>query len=157
MNLKYQELCSALPQLPVGGAQRGQVMAAAIGLALATRLPIPSAPVADLETHWNFQLAQLANDPLSDLNECVVFDTTAAITYVRTFWQLRYAAAHPSSQLAFAAQSPYGFFDTLAGVSLYVAPEAHCFVNENRAAIFQLAVTAMRLINEHGACEVVNG
>jgi hypothetical protein len=156
MNLKYQELSNALPQLPTGAALRGQVMAAAIGLALATRLPLPSAPVADLETHWNFHLAQLINDPISDLNEGVVFDVTAAITYVRMFWQLRYASSYPLAQLAFAARSPFEFFDTLAGVGLHVPAQARQFCNENKAAIFQLAVTVLRLINENGA-EVLNG
>lgn len=157
MNLAYQQLNTALPQLPAGAIVRNQVMAAAIALAISARLPLPSGPVQDVENHWNFHVAGLLNDPLSEINEGAVFDIKAAVAFARQFWLLRYASAHPSAQLSFADQSPFGFFDTLAGVALYVSPENHAFVNEHKACIFQLAVLATRLINEHGACEVVNG
>lgn len=155
MNLTYNGLNEAAKLLPAAPELRNKIMAAGIACAVAARLPLPSGEVADVSEFWNYQACGLANDPLSDILEGVVFDLNTAIDFTRTFWMLRYSAAYPRKQFMYADNSPYGFFDTLAGVSLHVGEEAHTFVNQHKLDIFHVAFATQQAMDQ--VYEVDNG
>ena len=150
MNIAYHKVNEVASQLPTGPKERTKVIAAGVGLALAATLPLPTTEVVDVEGYYGLQVGLLANAPLSDIGEAVAMDMPAALEFTRQFWMLRYAAAFPGSQLTFATKSPYGFFDTLAGVALYVGSNCHEFVNANKEAIFTVSFVTLQILREQG-------
>ena len=150
MNLAYQKVNEVALALPTGPKERTKVIAAGVGLAVAATLPLPTTEVHDVEGYYNMQVSVLINAPLSDIGEAVSMDMPAALEFTRQFWMLRYASAFPGPQLTFAVQSPYGFFDTLAGVALNVGSNCHEFCNAQKEGIFAVAFTTLKILREQG-------
>ena len=151
MNLKYTELMRTLNALPVDITARSKVMAAGVALAVASTLPLPSSAVISPDEFFNLQVSGLVNAPLSDINENCILDMKQAVEFTRQFWMLRYAMVFPGSQYTFAENSPYGFFDTILGVNLYVGPAGHEFMNLNKDAIYKVTRTTLQLMKEYCA------
>jgi hypothetical protein len=156
MNLKYNDLNRLAQSLPCDVSIRSKVLACGVALALAYKLPLPSGPVADPDNFYNMQVSALVNDPMSEINEGVVFDLKAAVEYCRTFWLMRNAAAHDGGQFVFAQNSPYGFFDTILGAGIYVGDVMHTFVNEQKIGIWQVRNLVWNLMGDY-CSEAING
>lgn len=155
MNLQYSQLNTLANTLNM--QSRNKVLAAGVALAVASRLPVPSAPVEDVGSYFNLQIGTLFQDPISDFNEACVFDMKAAAEFVRMFWMLRYSACHPQSALIFAEQSCYGFFDTIAGCALHVGEAVHTFVNEEKIGIYQVCRQVLCYLGEPVDRGALNG
>lgn len=153
MNLKFHLLNSMNTLLPAEPEARANVLAYGIGLALASLMPIPSAPQEDRDTYFNLQVRPLINAPLSEINECVVVKTREVIEYAKVFWSLRYLAVHYGPQLAYAEESPYGFFDTLLGANLYVSPAMHECVNAHKDAVWKVYRATLSGLKDLNAVE----
>jgi len=125
---------------------RGRIVASAIALAVSQALPIPSFEVEDISAHYNTQVFEHARRYLNEINESVVFNTPDAAALTRQLWLMRYSAAFPRFEVLCAGQ--YGFFDTLMGVGVFVDEGSHCFLNDNKQAVFTLAHAARTMVAE---------
>jgi hypothetical protein len=115
---------------------RSRVLAVAAGMAAAWAVSIPSAPVENLQQYYNLSTMPIIQTLIEETNENLVMEFEEAMEYALMFWRLRYIAAHPNATLDRA--TPYGFFDTILGVNLYVDKDSHTFVNQYMCEIFQL-------------------
>lgn len=137
MNLQYQELNSLANALSVDISVKGKVIAFGVALAIASKLPLPSSAIDDIDNYYGQIVGPLVNGgALSDINESCVFDMKTAIAMVREFWFIRYSAFAMCETLAFAENSTYGFVDTIVGANLHMSPEAHEFANEYKCEIY---------------------
>jgi hypothetical protein len=126
-DLKYNSISNS--------RDRSRVLAIAAGMAAARSVSIPSAPVENVQQYYNLSVMPIAQMLVEETNENLVMDFEEGMNYALMFWRLRYVAAHPNAQLD--RNTPYGFFDTLLGVNLYIDKDTHTFVNEYKMEIFQ--------------------
>jgi hypothetical protein len=113
-----------------------RILAIAAGMAAAWAVSIPSAPVENLQQYYNLSTLPLVQTLIEETNENLVMDFEEGLEAALMFWRLRYIAAHPNAPLD--RETPYGFFDTVLGVNLYVDKDTHSFVNEYKREIFEL-------------------
>ena len=146
MNVKFIGFSKELDNIATAGT-RPRIVAAAVAMAVASRLAIPSSELLDPSTYYNLQANQLASSELSRFNEEVIMDLSYAIDKCRMFWMLRYQAAYPAKQIRYGEFSTIGFYDTLLGCALHSDQETSCFMNEYKQEIFHLANLANQLID----------
>lgn len=128
---------------------RSKVLTVVFAIAVARKLPIPSAATHDDGGYFTLNLKQSADAMLSELNERIMFDPIAASEYVRQFWRLRYLATHGNYNTVLSMPpGRSGFVDTLVGAGQALSEEVHCFSNTDgvRESIFALLPDAMALL-----------
>jgi hypothetical protein len=133
------------------GTKRSEILAAAIGRAVANVMPLPTSQVDSPAGFFNVTCLPQVRELVSEWNENVVFNAKCATDYARAFWMLRYVAAHPNARPLY--NGAYGFFDTIGCVSTYFSEDQHAFLNENKETILALSTSASFLIS---AMECVN-
>lgn len=79
-----------------GGKSRSLLVSIAIGKAIASSLSMPSSGVADVEQLYKTMHLINVQNTLSEINEMVVLDTDAILSYVSKFFAVRYAMLSPS-------------------------------------------------------------
>lgn len=89
-----------------------QCMAMAVGLTIANRLSLPTAPVESENQAFNEANLVFSREEIAKLNELTVFDTDEAERLCRAYWMVRYHALHP--------EAPY-----LTGVNCIVTSLTH--------------------------------
>lgn len=119
---------------------RSRIVAAAVAVAVAAQVGLPSSPVEDASLYYTQQALARLEATLGEFNENLVFDLSLALQYARQFWMTRYRAAHPEASSF--VMSSCGFFETLSGVPLHVSPQDVQFLNANKDAVLQLAAAA---------------
>lgn len=145
MDIKYLEFSRNVDRAVTDASSRSRIIAVAVGIAIASKLSMPSLAVeVDPSNYFLGTIAQASNDYISRFNEEVVFDTRYCREVLRSFWLLRYSAAYPGAQ--FFAPPTLGFVDSVVGATLYLAPEMHEFCNEHKEVIFTLVRDALALI-----------
>lgn len=145
MDIKYLEFSRAVDRTVTDASTRGRIIAIAVGIAIASKISLPSLSLeVEPSNYFNAQMAMGANEYIGKFNEEVVFDTRYCREAVRAFWLLRYSAAYPGAQ--FHVPPTLGFVDSVVGATLYLAPDMHCFCNENKEAIFAIVREALCLV-----------
>jgi hypothetical protein len=153
MDIKYLEFQRVSDRVVTDPALRGRILAVGIGIALASKLNLPSLQLeVSPENYFTAQVGLALTDHIARFNEEVVFDTRYCREVVRTFWLLRYASAYPGAQ--FFAPPTMGFVDSAVGATLYLAPEMHEFCNEHKEAIFALVREALTVIKVTESADV---
>jgi hypothetical protein len=153
MDIKYLEFSRVADRVVTDPSLRGRILATGIGIALASKLSLPSLQLeVSPENYFTAQVGLSLTDLIARFNEEVVFDTRYCREVVRTFWLLRYSAAYPGAQ--FFAPPTLGFVDSVVGATLYLAEEMHCFCNEHKDAIFALVREALCVVKTTEAADV---
>lgn len=125
---------------------RSRIVTTAVAIALAASAPLPTSPVDDAAGYFA-QNAEEAVRCLGDcFNESVVFDLRACLEQARSFWLMRYSAAHPNQANFFAGN--YCFYTALVGGGLLISPEQYEFNNKHKLPILHLASMAGALVGE---------
>jgi len=125
-------------------SKRACIIAAAIAVAVANTLPLPTGEVDNPASQYALVEQANAARLVAEFNENLVFDMPYAIPLVRSLWLVRYTAAHPAKKPMFHGEC--GFFDSLLGVSHHVDSETCTFLNENKAQILVLASAASDIL-----------
>lgn len=123
---------------------RSRILAAAVATAVANGLALPTTEVENVSSHFAQTLQMAVSRQIAEFNENVVFDLPYAVNLVRALWLIRYTAAHPSSKPVFGGDC--SFFETFVGVHLYIDDETCCFLSENKAAIYIVAMAACDIL-----------
>jgi hypothetical protein len=127
-------------------SERGKIIGAAVGIAIANKLSLPSLALeVEPSNYFLTQVALGASNYIADFNEEVVFDTRYCREAMRAFWLLRYSAAYPGLQ--YNVEAKLGFVDCWAGATLWLADDMHQFVNDHKDEIFNLVREAMTIIS----------
>lgn len=145
MDIKFLGFSRYADQYIKDPSVRGKIIGAAVGIAIANKLNLPSLALeVEPSNYFLTQVALGANHYIADFNEQVVFDTRYCRDAMRAFWLLRYSAAYPGLQ--YNVEASMGFVDSWAGATLWLADDMHCFVNEHKNEIFNLIREAMTVI-----------
>jgi hypothetical protein len=147
MNPKYLSFNSLADSQIQDQNLRGQIIAAAIGLALATVSPLPSSEVDSPASHFNLQVMMQASQVVSQFNENLVFDPKLALEYGREFWLVRYTALYPNSRPIYATEG--NFFEVAFGASAHIAPDRCKFLCEQKIAVLTLTSAAINIIRDY--------
>jgi len=123
---------------------RSNILAAAIGRAVANVQPLPSSPVESASGYFNTHALPQLRTIVSEWNENMTVNTAICTEYARIFWLLRYNAAHPNSRPLY--DSPYDFFCTTMGVKSYVSDEQYAFLNTHKETILALSSSVSRML-----------
>lgn len=146
MDIKFLEFSRAVDRTVTDASTRGRIIAVAVGIAISRKINLPSLALeVEPSNYFNAQMAMGANEYISKFNEEVVFDTRYCREAVRTFWLMRYAAAYGEAQ--FHTPPNLGFVDSVAGATLYLAPDMHEFCSANKEAIFAVTREALCLVD----------
>lgn len=128
--------------------QRNQLLALALGLAIAKHVQLPSTEVEQPIDFFNNNL-QAIRSTLSRFNENVIFDIKEAEEFVRAFWLIRYNAMYQRVYPLFARQNQ-SFVDCLFGVSDFISESTMALADKYAKQIFMLTVTIQSIIKEEG-------
>lgn len=120
--------------------QRTRIIALAVALALSNEATIPSSQVDSAASHFITVIRPATDVALSAFNENVIFDCKAACDHFRSFWLLRYTAAHPTSRSLFSLAD--SFFESIFGVGSFMAPETVAFLNAHKSEVLMVAMAA---------------
>jgi hypothetical protein len=135
---KFAFLEDVASKLSLDPFNRAKIIASAVALVAVYKAPIPTTEVGSSQNHYRNQVATVVNDLLSQIGEGAVMDFKFAKELAQALWLVRYNSVY-SPAFPFGCTEE-GFFDQVFGVSRYVAKDAHCFLNENKACIFALAL-----------------
>jgi cbb3-type cytochrome oxidase subunit 1 len=145
MDIKFLEFSRYADKFITDPSVRGKIIGAAVGIAIANKLALPSLQLeVEPSNYFNTQVALGASDLIARFNEEVVFDTRYCREAMRAFWLLRYSAAYPGAQ--FYVEAKLGFVDSIVGATLYLAPEMHEFCNAHKDEIINLVREGMEII-----------
>lgn len=125
---------------------RARIVAAAVAVAISRTRPIPSAPVVSPPSYFVDQVLPQALSLIDEYNEEIILDVKYCTEMLRTFWMVRYTAAHNSHAVVPAGS--YTFFETMMGVPNMVAEVDMCFFAKYQLPIYLLAVYAQNVIDE---------
>lgn len=125
--------------------QRSKIIAAALALAISNLACVPSTEVESAAAHFNTNVMPEVNRMVSLWNENMVFDYRACIEQTRSFWMLRYTAAHPISRPVYSLDT--NFFESAMGVGTFVSAEMQKFLNENKTTILYLGTIAAEVVH----------
>lgn len=126
---------------------KSALIALTVGMVFASRLPIPSAPVNDAENHFTTQIKPVLRAWCSEFNECYVLDCPRVIDHARSFWLVRYQAAHPGGNLF--VNTGGGFFNSYLGVSRVFSPDDCALLCAHENTVFQLAQRLTQCMNAY--------
>ena len=146
MNTKFLALQSAADSVIADPTNRSKVLGAAIALAVAAIGNLPTSPVDNVAEHYAHQVATDARRWVGEFNEQFVIDSKAVADQARTYWMLRYTAAHPLTVPVYSLNKGHGFFDAIIGVGLYVDDDQYALLNKHRSQILALAAHAQATI-----------
>lgn len=125
---------------------RGKIIAAAVAVAVASKLGLPSAAVDNPADYFEQQLRETARSLVGEFNEAMTFDFRGSCALVRSYWLVRCSAAYPLNAAVFGAR--YGYFDALCGVGMHVEPDHYEFANRYKSEILALAGVACGILGE---------
>jgi len=148
MNSKYLGFNNAVNQLTTDSIQRSKIVAVAVAYAVATMAALPSSPVDSASNQFSMSVLPEARNIISDFNENMVFDCRESVDAVRSFWLMRYTAAHPLSTPLFSVER--SFFENIIGVETFVSPDFYEFVNKYKTEILRLYIVAAGIIADRG-------
>lgn len=114
---------------------RSQIIAAAVGQAIACRMAIPSAPVSSSQEYFDANIMSEAMNLISSFNEQAVLTVSLSLDYVRKFWLMRYDI---SAKCPRRTRSDNDFFGAFFGVHDYFSPQEIEFLNANFSVIFDV-------------------
>lgn len=134
---------TALANLNSDSVTKAKVIAAAVSVAVATHLSLPSTPLESAGAYYAEQHALCARELISMFNEVQPLDLPAALTFTRYFWQTRYDAVFCKR---FTRVSPGEFFASFCGATYHFSSEDIAFFNEQGAAIFAIAAAACDVV-----------
>ncbi len=100
MNLKLFSLTSAMESLNVPLDERAQMLSTSLARAIAYRLPIPAAAVADPKMMFLDSYKAQVEGVLAKLNERMVVDIDAILNAVGGIWLFRYRLVHDANNMA---------------------------------------------------------
>ena len=145
MNFQYIDYNRIADTEIIDQTKRSDVLSLALALAISNTLHIPTTAVEGPESYFNLQIIPLITKTISEFGQNMILDQKQCLEHTRMFWLLRYTAAYPNSQLMYSPA--HDFFDTIFGVSLFVAPETHALLDgPNKNAILGLARFATNMI-----------
>lgn len=147
MKTEYIAFNHALSKSGIDPVDQGDAAGIAIAQAIADVLPLPSAPVEDLEEFYRNSQFETARQYINAFNENVTVSADEVVQNVRAFWCLRYNMTFPSINPIRLA-GDYGYFDTIMGVGLYVADKTHKLANEYKSDVLQLYAAARYIIEQ---------
>lgn len=146
MKTTFQPFNKSANTMILATAQRGNIIAAALALAMANMMELPSSPVDSGASHFNLQVLPRLRIIVSDWHESFVFPARDCIDEARALWLLRYNAAFPSNKLRYSVHDD--FFSTFFGVNNVVASDTVKFFNQYKQEIIFLAEVAGNIIND---------
>lgn len=114
---------------------RAQIIAAAIGQAIACRMPIPSAPVTSSQEYFDSNIMSEAMNLISSFNEQAVLNVTLSLDYTRKFWLMRYDI---SAKCPRRTRADNSFFSAFFGVNDYFSGQEQEFLDKNFTTIFDV-------------------
>jgi len=144
MKQYYQEFFGQAQHQIQEPLHRGRVIAAAIALAISTSQALPSSEVGHPSDYFTNHVMPAAMETISCFNESMVFDTHAALDYVRQLWQLRYWSAFQQSQAVKIINGD--FFGSFTGVNTVISDNFRVFLNENADVVASLSYFATDVI-----------
>ncbi len=116
---------------------RSRVLAAAVAVAVANGLALPTSAVDNVAAHFAANEQMGVARKIADVNESVVFDLAFSVELARSLWLVRYNAAHPVAKPIFSG--PASFFEVFSGADRHIDETTCCFLTEHKQAIFTLA------------------
>lgn len=149
MKTKFIAFHGQADRLITDPTKRSEILAAAIARAIANVQPLPSSAVDSAVNYFNTQVLPNVRNAVSDWNESMVFNTKSALDFARSFWMIRYNAAHPNARPLY--DSPYDFFCTTMGVNGYISEVQYNFLNEQKETILALSTSASFLLDAEGS------
>jgi hypothetical protein len=144
MKQLYQDFIAQAQSQVQEPLHRGRVVAAAVALAITTSQSLPSSEVGHPNEYFTNHVMPAAMATISAFNEAMVFDTHAALGYVRQLWQLRYWSAFQQNQAVKIVNGD--FFGSYTGVNTVIADNFRVFLNENADVVANLSYFASDVI-----------
>lgn len=87
-------LINELQSLNIPVEKRNEYLCSALAVGLATRFPLPSGKLKNVQSYFNDEHRRTAVKFINSVNEDIVFDAKEAIDLVGRVYALRYAFAH---------------------------------------------------------------
>lgn len=132
--IKVQE--QAIQAVP-NAAIRSKVLGLALGLAISRCLNLPSTAVENPHVYFTGQELPRVRNMVDAFNENVIVDCAGAVEAARSFWHLRYGAAHPATVKI--VSTDWGFIDTIVGAPNVIPEEICKLANEHNNQVIFLA------------------
>ena len=148
----YMNFAQQADQTIIDAGSRSKIIAMAVAVALSNANHIPSSEVGNVNEYFNTQVLPKIRMMIGEFNENVVFDAAGAVEYTKTFWMLRYTAAHPVSSPIYNYDC--SFFEAMMGVGTFVSSDTNVFCEKFKVAILALSTSAAIIFAE---MEVANG
>lgn len=117
---------------------RSNVLAAAVGFALARCAALPSSAVEDANNYFNITVSPVVRDRVGAVNEQLIIPVNDTLQWARAFWQIRYATAHQPRNWVPVVGS-VNFFDSFTQADTFLSLEQVALLNGKRDAIFEIA------------------
>lgn len=117
---------------------RSNVLAAAVGFALARCAPLPSSPVEDASNYFNITVSPVVRDRVGAVNEQLIIPVNDTLQWARALWQVRYASAHPARNWV-PSLDACTFFESFGQADTFLSPQQRELLNGKREVIFLIA------------------
>lgn len=137
--LTYAQYAANL-NVPV--SDRSCLLATAVALAIACRIPVPSEELASPAEHYTNHISSTALRIVSAFNEATILDLRYAEKIGRQLWLQRYEILHNCPRLI----GQQDFFQELYGVHAFFSQEEINFLNsykEQIAALYSIVCPAV--------------
>ena len=125
-------------------AVRGRILATAVALAIACRIPVPSEELDSPSDHYSNHIEATALRIISQFNEATILDLAYAKQLGKVFWEQRYSVIHNCPRLIGVAS----FFDELYGVASFFSDAEQSFFNDYRVQIANLYTTVCPVVED---------
>lgn len=152
MKQAYMPYIQAVARLGQDSTTKSRIVAAAVAIATAQVLAVPSAPVESAEAHYASTGAMLARGEVGEYNEEAVLDCGLALDLIRKFYLVRYNSVH---QTALTPATKGAFFLGFSGASRFFSAEDISFLNEYADEIFVVQMAIAEVKKTKGLTNVV--
>ncbi len=125
-------------------SERGRILATAVALAIACRIPVVAEELASPSEYYSNHVAPTALRVVSEFNEATLLDLRYAEQIGRQFWLQRYDTLHGCPRLVGQAD----FFQELFGVQTYFSDSEIEFFNFYRGQISLLYTIVCPVVEE---------
>lgn len=125
-------------------SDRSRLLATAVALAIACRIPVPSEELDSPAEHYSFHIAPTALRIVSAFNEATILDLRYAEEIGRNFWLQRYEVLHNCPTITGQTE----FFSEVYGVHKFFAENEVSFFNSYRAQIGLLYSVVCPVVEE---------
>ncbi len=143
---------NAVARMSQDSQLKTRIVAAAVALATASMLPVPSAPVDSPESQYASTCALLVRGEVGEYNEVAVLDCPVALDLAKKFWLTRYNSVHQAAPMP---PSKGAFFLGYSGASRFFSPEEVAFLNEYAEEIFHIQVAISEVKKAKGLTHAV--